>query len=213
MAESDKVAELDYKVIASGSKGNAVRIGPIMIDCGIPFKRMKEELYKCSTLLLTHIHSDHIKPSTLHSIRKEFPRIRVYGNWKVEQKYGVDVIVSTEPFKLKRGSVIITPCEGRHDTPVTYWHIDMDGIKILYATDTNTVSNPTDDKLDYIFLESNYDERKIREIGKQYKKGRYDPLDNALRHFSTQQCKAFYYLNRRSKDSPLIELHKSERFY
>ena len=41
---------LDYNVIASGSKGNAVRIGNIMIDCGITFGRMEEDLYKVDTL-------------------------------------------------------------------------------------------------------------------------------------------------------------------
>ena len=42
---------LDYNVIASGSKGNAVRIENIMIDCGITFGRMEEDLYKVDTLI------------------------------------------------------------------------------------------------------------------------------------------------------------------
>ncbi|MGK9479829.1 hypothetical protein QQG13_09200, partial [Melissococcus plutonius] len=64
------MAELDYQVIASGSKGNAVRIKNVMVDCGIPFKKMKEALYECNYLLITHIHSDHIRPATLNKIKE-----------------------------------------------------------------------------------------------------------------------------------------------
>ena len=71
---------LNYNVIASGSSGNAVRIGSIMVDCGVGFTEMKEDLYKVDTLLITHAHSDHVKPTTLESIRREFPRVKVYGN-------------------------------------------------------------------------------------------------------------------------------------
>ena len=36
-----KLPELDYKVLSTGSIGNAVRIEDIMIDCGISYKTMK----------------------------------------------------------------------------------------------------------------------------------------------------------------------------
>ena len=80
-------------------------------------------------------------------------------------------------------------------------------------TDSNKVEMPVDIPLDYIFLESNYDERKLAEIGKRYAKGSYDPIANAHRHLSTQKCREFYYVHRRDRDSQLIELHKSSRFY
>ena len=82
--------KLNYHVIASGSSGNAVRIGGIMVDCGVGFTEMKEDLYQVDTLLITHAHSDHVKPSTLESIRREFPRIKVYGNADVAYRYDVD---------------------------------------------------------------------------------------------------------------------------
>ena len=66
---------------------------------------------------------------------------------------------------------------------------------------------------DYMFLESNYDERKLKELAKQYRTKGYDPALSNLRHLSTQKCKEFYYVNRRDKDSVLIELHMSKRFY
>ena len=45
---------IDYEIIGTGSKGNAVRLENIMIVCGVTFKKMHEALYKCDTLLITH---------------------------------------------------------------------------------------------------------------------------------------------------------------
>ena len=68
---------LDYKILSSGSIGNAVRIRNIMIDCGIAFNKMKDELYKCQYLLITHDHKDHVKPEVLKHIAAEFPNIKI----------------------------------------------------------------------------------------------------------------------------------------
>lgn len=65
---------------------------------------------------------------------------------------------------------------------------------------------------DYFFIESNHDDKKLEAIRKQANRG-YDPFISGKRHLSTKDCKTFYYTHRRSKDSRLIELHKSERFY
>lgn len=204
--------ELDYKVIASGSSGNAVRIGDIMIDCGIPFKKMKEDLYKVDTLLITHAHGDHIKESTYEAIRSEFPRIHIYANADVAYRYKVDTVIGEQKFILPRKRIII-PYEGRHDVPVTFFIIRTNGLNIFYATDTYYVDNPDEFQLDYVFLEANYDERKLLELRKQYKTRSYDPIDSSMRHLSVQKAKEFFYLNRRCNESKLIELHKSSRFY
>lgn len=203
---------LDYHIIATGSTGNAVRIEDIMIDCGIPFTKMKEDLYKVDTLLITHSHSDHIKQSTFNRIRKEFPNIRVYANADVAYRYDVDKVVGTMAFKL-RNKRTVTPFDGIHDVPVTGFVIQMKGLNILYMTDTAKVEPPGDLKFDYMFLESNFDERKLREQSKQYKRKGYNPYLSVTRHLSTQKCKEFYFVNRKDKDSVLIELHQSSRFY
>lgn len=203
--------DLDYEIISTGSDGNCVRIGSIMIDCGIAYSHLREALYKTQTLLITHTHADHIKGPTYKKIRKEFPRIEVYGNSDVAYEYKIDHIIGTKPFKVK--GALITPYEGVHDVPVTYFIIQMNDMNIFYATDTCKVENPDHLPLDWIFCESNYDERKLKELAKQYKRKGYDPAQSNLRHLSTQKCKEFYYVNRRDADSPLIELHMSKRFY
>lgn len=211
-AKVEKQTELDYKVIATGSKGNAVRIGDIMIDCGIPYKDMKEELYKVNTLLITHRHSDHIKEGTFRKIRQDFPDIKIYANADVAYLYDVDVVVGTAKVQLGKNRWVL-PFEGVHDVPTTGYVIHMDRQDILYMTDSNCVPAPEGMTYDWIFLESNYDEIKIRELSKQYKTRGYDPYESSFRHLSTQKCKEFYYLNRKSPESKLIELHMSSRFY
>ena len=204
--------ELDYHIIGTGSSGNAVRIENIMFDCGVPFSHMKEDLYKVDTLLITHSHSDHIKPATLERIRKEFPGITVFGNADVAYQYDVDMVVGTKPFSLRKRRKVI-PFDGVHDVPVTGYIVQMKGLNILYMTDTARVNPPGDYLLDYVFLESNFDERKLRQEAKRYKKHGYDPYLSVTRHLSTQKCKEFYYTHRRNEESKLIELHQSQRFY
>lgn len=206
------MTELDYNIIATGSTGNAVRIENMMFDCGIPYKDMKEELYKVDSLFITHSHSDHVKPATLAAIHKDFPRIKVYANANVAYQFDVDVVVGTAKIKLKKNRVVI-PFDGVHDVPVTGYIIQMKKMNILYMTDTSIVKMPEDFPLDYVFLESNHDENKLRAMAKQYRRRGYNPLESSLRHLSTQKCKEFYFIHRRNKDSKLIELHMSHRFY
>jgi hypothetical protein len=108
---------------------------------------------------------------------------------------------------------VVIPFDGVHDVPVTGYIVKMKGLNFLYMTDTARVRPPVEIPLDYVFLESNFDERKLKEESKRYKRHGYDPYMSVTRHLSTQKCKEFYFLNRRSKDSVLVELHQSKRFY
>lgn len=205
--------ELDYQLISSGSKGNAVRIGEVMVDCGVAFKHMKEALYDCNYLLLTHIHSDHIKPGTIKQIKAFFPRIRLIGNYEVHQYFGVDIICNAG-YQVKMKEYTFMPFLAPHDVVCYGYTWKNEDKNIIYCTDTSTLENaPQGVQYDYLFLESNHDKKKLEKIGNAQKKYGYDVVAGASRHLSTQDCKAFYYMNRRNKDSELIELHKSERFY
>ncbi|PTL05569.1 hypothetical protein [Staphylococcus haemolyticus] len=203
---------MHYEIISTGSKGNSVIINDTMVDCGVAFKRLKEYLYDIKYLLLTHIHSDHIKPTTLKRIKKEFPHIKVIGNYEIAQLYDVDHIINAG-FPMDIDNYTFEAFECVHDV-VTYGYTwSFNNNEIIYATDTNSLENAPIKKYDYLFLESNYDVEKLEQArGKRSKYG-YDPYVSGLRHLSTKDCKTFYYLNRRDKESKLIELHMSERFY
>lgn len=206
---------LNYKIIASGSKGNAVRIGEIMIDCGVPYKAMKTELMKCKVLFITHIHSDHVAKPTLDAIKRNHPLIKIIGNYQVAEKYGVDIISNKHTIGNRRWK--LTPFYVPHDV-VTQGAVidfidagDTKNCRVIYVTDSAGTDKWIVGKYDYLFIESNHDEKLIA-LAKPSKYG-YNVKNAAYRHTSTQKSKAFYYMNRADKQSPWIELHKSERFY
>jgi phosphoribosyl 1,2-cyclic phosphodiesterase len=202
---------MNYKIVSSGSNGNCVIINDVMIDCGIPFSKIKEDLYEIKYLLLTHIHSDHLNQITLQRIRTKFPRIIVIGNYEVHNAAYTNIIANAG-FEVVTDDYIFKPFECVHDV-LTYGYCWQSGeSKIIYCTDTANLDSAPRDLYDYLFLESNHCEDKL-EAARGQKKGSYDPYLSGKRHLSTQQAKAFYYMNRRNRESELIELHKSARFY
>ena len=210
-----KDTELDYHIIGSGSSGNCVRIENVMIDIGLPYKYIKDDLYKTDIILITHCHSDHIKDNVFNRIRKEFPDIQIVGNHQVASRYELNYICNENtPFCIK--GIEFLPFLGKHNV-LCYGYIwKAKGYDIIYCTDSSDFDNSPDDmKYDYLFLESNHDQKKLAAIQKSgmYRKYGYNAYESGLRHCSTQRCMAFYYEHRKSKDSVLIELHKSERFY
>lgn len=208
---------LDYEIISSGSSGNAVLIDDVLVDCGVSFAKIKPYLKKVNYLLITHIHSDHLKQNTYRRIRQLYPRITTIGNWQVAQEVDLDIICNaTVPVKALDYTFL--PIEVPHDV-LTYAYLwsTHDG-NVLYCTDTYDTTSIHDalegKKVNYFFLESNHDEGKVEAIRKTArKKYGYDAYSGAKRHLSTQQAKSFYYLHRESKDSLWVELHKSSRFY
>lgn len=202
-----------YEILSTGSHGNCVLIGPnIMVDCGLPFNKIKEYLYEIKYLLLTHTHSDHIKPTTLNAIKKLFPKITVIGNHEVHQVFGVDIIANAD-YPIETDDYVFTPFLCEHDV-LTYGFIfDVDDKSVLYATDTSSMEHAPDKKYDYIFIESNHCENKIETILKNPNKFGYNAYAGAKRHLSTQQAKNFFYTHRKDRQSHFIELHQSKRFY
>lgn len=208
------VEELNYEVIATGSKGNCVVIDDIMIDCGVPYTKLKEKLYDVNYLLITHIHSDHVRASTFNYIKKSFPNITIISNYDVAQVHEVDIIINAG-FELITDDYVFHAFECVHDVPTYGYHWEhTDDVGIIYATDTSNLNfAPQDMKFDYLFLESNHDEAKLELVRGRSKKLGYDAYSGGLRHLSTKKSKEYYYMNRKSKESKHIELHMSERFY
>lgn len=202
---------MHYEIISTGSKGNCVIINDCMIDCGVPFKKIKKQLYNIKYLLLTHTHGDHLKLKTLQQIAAQFPRICIIGNYEVHAAYNCNIIANAG-FDIVTDDYVFHSFELIHDVLTYGFCWTYNGHEIIYATDTSSLKNAPDKKYDYFFLESNHDEAKLEEVRNQ-PKGAYNPYLSGKRHLSTQQAKLFFYLHRRSHDSKLIELHQSARFY
>lgn len=183
-----------------------------MFDCGISFKAMKDDLYKVRYLFLTHRHSDHINITTLNKIRKKYPRIKVIGNYDLTSLTKLDYMVGDET-RIELDDRVIQAFKCVHDVVCSGYVVSKDDINFIYATDTSSLEFAPKIKYDYMFIESNYDKKKIEQVRNQTSKYGYNPWQAAMRHLSTQESQLFYFLNRRDKESKRIQLHKSRRFY
>jgi L-ascorbate metabolism protein UlaG (beta-lactamase superfamily) len=182
-----------------------------MVDIGVPYRDIEKELYNIKYLLITHAHSDHINRTTLESLKKHFPRITIISNYEVHQLHRVHKI-SADNIPIKFKDYSFTPFQCEHDVICQGYVWQHKGSNIIYATDTSTLKHAPKLKYDWLFLESNHDEKKLEQVRSE-RAGAYSPYLSAKRHLSTQESKKFYYLNRKDRDSQWIELHKSSRFY
>lgn len=206
---------LNYEIIASGSSGNCVIIEDIMFDCGVSYNKIKNKLYDVDYLIITHIHSDHLKETTYQRIRKNFPHITTIGNYQVSQKLNGDLDFVVDIGEVNEiGDYAFEVFEAVHDVVNCGYCWRAKEYEIIYCTDAVSYEYAPDREYDYLFLESNHDEDKLNAIKRNsIKRYGYNAYKHGKRHCSTQKCKAFYYEHRRNKDSQLIELHKSQRFY
>jgi L-ascorbate metabolism protein UlaG (beta-lactamase superfamily) len=203
---------IDYKIISTGSKGNCVIIHKnVMVDCGVPFGKIKNDLYDVKYLLITHTHQDHLNRKTIQQIATNFPRIKIIGNYEVHSIWNCNIIANAG-FTIETDDFSFYPFECVHDVLCYGYTWNFEGKEILYATDTSTLENAPAQPYDVMFLESNHDEQKLEAVRNE-NKGSYNPYLSGKRHLSTQQAKTFFYLNRRNQDSQFIELHQSARFY
>lgn len=214
------MSDLDYRILSSGSIGNAVRIRNIMIDCGIAFNKMKQELYKCQYLLITHDHQDHVKPAVLRKIVEQFPNIEIYSTYKVARMNDAVTAINTDylPIWLPRAKCNMWAVPVPHNTLCFGYVLRFDDMDILYATDLkNTEALDDFTKLsgiqyDWTFLESNYDETKLKLLGDSWH-GQYNAyVDSSERHLSKDESLKFF-VRHRKEGGEYVELHKSGRFY
>ena len=157
-----------YYIVASGSKGNATIVVDkdtvILIDMGIAFSRLEEELNKINIspkdidgALFTHNHTDHI------SGLKFFPIKKQYALEGTLPSSGYNIVNLFETFKINH--LEITPIQSNHDAinPCGY-KIHNGEETLVYITDTGIfpecnfplIKNP-----DYLIIESNHDVRML----------------------------------------------------
>ena len=207
---------MKYNIISTGSKGNAVIIGDVLIDIGVPYSKLHEYLYDIKIIFITHKHSDHLNLTTFKKIKKNFPHIKILSNYDVAESVGFDQLFKVTPddYTVSMGEYQLTTFNCLHDVICQGLVIKINDLNIIYATDTSTLENAPGLKYDSCFIESNHDEQKMKVmISNSKKKYGYDVFLSSQRHLSTQKAKAFYYMYRRNKESKFIELHQSERFY
>ncbi len=209
------ISKIKHNIIATGSKGNAVILNDfLLIDCGVSFKALRPYYKNLKLVLLTHIHSDHFKKTTIRNLAKERPTLRfACCKWLTRalveagvSKANIDVL---EPDVMYGYGVCnVIPVELVHNVPNCGYKIHFPNGKAFYATDTNNLNGIRAKKYDLYLVEANYDEVEIQEkIAKKKEAGEYAyEVQVVKNHLSIQKCNDFIYKNI-GPDGEYIYLH------
>ena len=206
-----------YKVISTGSQGNAVLYNnQILVDCGVPFALIKPYLYNIQLILLTHSHKDHININTLKRIAFERPSVRIgVGKWMSKLVEGIRNVDYYNIGSLYNyGSFLISPVKLYHDVPNCGYRIYICNgkggeYKIFHATDTAHLNGISAKEYDLYAIEHSYDEDTVQDtIKDKQARGEYAYEVGAINsHLSEQQARAFIFDNQGS-NSAVLRLHE-----
>lgn len=207
---------MNYNIISTGSVGNAVVLNDrLLIDCGVSYKALEPYIGDLQLVLLTHIHCDHFNKKTIRRLARMRPTLR-FGccKWLVNdliscgvQTWRIDVF-STDLLNTYSDDLQITAVELTHDVPNCGYKIFIDGERVFYATDTNTLNGITAPDYDLYMIEANYEDEEIMErIRKKEENGQYAYEHEVLKnHLSKQKCDEFIVRNAGIK-SEFIYMH------
>jgi len=193
-----------YNILSTGSKGNAVIVNDIvLVDCGVPYKLIQPYIAKIKLVLLTHIHSDHFRTTTIRKIHSERPMVRfACGRWLAPDlaKSGVPVsnIDIVEHGKMYGyGLLNLIPCQMVHDVPCFGFKMHFPAGKVFYATDTNSLNGIAAKGYDLYLVEANYEDDVIQQkISEKKAAGEFIYERRVLRnHLSKAKCDDWLYKN------------------
>lgn len=164
---------MNYEIIESGSDGNATVIdGQILIDTGVPFKRIEPYLRQISMVLLTHTHGDHFKKTTVRRMARARPALRwVCGSWMVPalteagvKERSIDVLEMGKWYSYPLDPPLkVCPFATQHDVPNCGWRLFRNQHDTLfYATDLANLDGIMAKAYTIYLLEANYHEADLQ---------------------------------------------------
>ena len=208
-------------VIATGSQGNAVSLdSEILIDCGVPYKKITHIVPTLKLVLLTHRHHDHFSPTTIKRLHRERPMLR-FGccEWMVPYLISAGVspavidIYSTGDdapiYKYDGGRIRISPVPLFHDVANCGYKITISRKKAFYATDTASLDNVCAYGFDLYLIEANHTEEELAErIRRKTDAGEYVYEHRVeYTHLSRESADAWLAMNA-GPNSKVIYLHQ-----
>lgn len=162
---------MDIKILASGSSGNAYRIGDgatsLLLDAGIPIKAIQVgcdfKLRQIDGCFLTHAHQDHSKAA------RELARLGmdIYTSAGTIEACGLTghrIRQVKALAEINVGTFHVLPFDVQHDAPEPLGFLFTStetGEKLLYFTDTYYIKYRFQG-LTHIMAECNYDAESMR---------------------------------------------------
>ena len=213
----------EVKVIATGSKGNAVLLnGEILIDCGGPFRELEPYYKNLRLVLLTHIHGDHFNPETIKRLHFLRPGLRYcVPPWLEEPMARLGISAGVTDEALSRCSLMYSMpdavCFVRytaipHDVPNCAWHIVNGDECIFYATDCASLSGVSAPSYDLYLVEANYGEEELQaRMQRKLEAGAYAYESRvADSHLSREQAEEWIAENACPGISKVLYLHRHQ---
>lgn len=215
---------MTYKIIATGSTGNAVLLnGQILIDCGVPYKKLMPFVRDLKLVLLTHIHGDHFRKPTIRALAKARPTLR-WGccEWLVPPllEAGVDArcidvfspINQDTEFMFPPLNLRVRPVKLSHNVDNCGYHISSMDLtdKAFYATDTGSLEGIEAKGYGLYLVEANHrtEEIQARIAAKQAAGESFIYETSAAEnHLSYEKATAWLQQNM-GEDSAWVQLHK-----
>lgn len=203
-------------VIATGSTGNAVLLNDfVLVDCGVPFRKIEPYYRDIKLVILTHIHSDHFNIGCIKLLHTMRPAVRfICPPWMGEAllRIGisprqVDVVYPSTIIDYGRVSASWESIP--HDVDNCAWAIDIDGETAFYATDCGSLDGINAHSCDLYLVEANYvtDELKERQAAKiSAGEFAYEARVEAT-HLSKEQAEKWVY-EQAGPNSKVIYLHQ-----
>lgn len=150
-------------IISSGSSGNCslIKLGntTIMIDCGIPIKKLKSKIVHNipDLLIITHEHGDHYSIKNIRYLSKLGTDI--YMSNEMCEKDTIEYVVPIQFYNkelIKYKDIKILPIKMFHNVPTYGFTLQAKDEYIFWGTDTWKI--PYKFKgLTRIFVEANYE--------------------------------------------------------
>ena len=206
---------IDCQVLDTGSQGNAVIINQaVMIDCGVPYKTVEPYLMGLKLVLLTHIHGDHFRVSTIQRIARERPTLRFGAcEWLVRPLMDAGVPAwRIDPYRIgfryQYSIGAVEPVPLSHDVPNCGYKLYLPGGNAIYATDTRNLNGIEARGFDLFMIEANYEDEEIqRRINDKKAEGLFSYEKRVLdTHLSRAQADDFIYRNL-GPTSEIVYLH------
>lgn len=197
---------MTFKVIGTGSSGNCFLFGELMIDCGMPYSKIKD--YVKPTILLTHCHGDHFNSSTIRKLSTNHNVMFYALPYLCErlQTIGIDNFVPIEVGKVYQiGKYKVSPVMAYHDVENVGYRIMCKDIKHFHITDTSTLEGITARNYTSASIECNHCEIEALKLIEQAREnGEFSHLPGAMNsHLSVQQTIEFIKQNNIGKLTPI----------
>lgn len=161
---------MNYNIISTGSQGNAIVLNKIiLLDCGVPFRDLRDVYKDLKIVLLTHIHGDHFNKTTIRKLAAERPTLRfACCSWLFRELMQCDVSIHNIDV-LQIGKIYdytafqISPVQLYHDVYNAGWRVFINSEKAIYMTDTVTLEGITAKNYDLYLVEANYITEELEE--------------------------------------------------